>query len=207
MAQAACPLFAFLEEVRTTAQVGNHDTNDPFDRERFLRLLRHVQMVYSSVSELPGSKLLNCLGGENIHGTPKVGVSSAVFSPSGELFLTRRFEDGLWELPNTWVEADESPQQALSREISEELSVHIDVGQVIAVTSRNSGEFGQPYPSCHLLFHCLGTPVPNRASEKTSGSAFFSEFAGIEWSHDNETLAKHARTYWEGSYLDKHRVQ
>lgn len=54
-------------------------------------------------------------------------VAALVRDPSGRTLLSRRRDDqpmgGLWELPGGKVEEGESPEQALRREVEEELGV------------------------------------------------------------------------------------
>ena len=55
---------------------------------------------------------------------------------------------GQWEFPGGKVEAGETPQQALIREIKEELDVKIKVGELI-----DTVEFD--YPTFHLSMDCF----------------------------------------------------
>ena len=58
-------------------------------------------------------------------------VVAAIIRRDGKLLITRRFDNvhlpGLWEFPGGKVEAGESLQAALEREIDEEIGVHIRV--------------------------------------------------------------------------------
>lgn len=69
---------------------------------------------------------------------------------------------GRWEFPGGKVEAGESPQQALVREIREELAVEIRVGPCI-------GRVECDYPAFHLSMDCFwcaiqsGVPVLKEA--------------------------------------------
>lgn len=63
-----------------------------------------------------------------------INVVAAVIFKDGKIFATQRgygaFKDG-WEFPGGKVEAGESPEDALRREIREELETEIRVGELI----------------------------------------------------------------------------
>ena len=67
------------------------------------------------------------------------------------IFATQRgygdYKDG-WEFPGGKIEADESPRQALKREIKEELDADIAVGEWIDTIEYY-------YPSFHLSMDCF----------------------------------------------------
>ena len=76
---------------------------------------------------------------------------------SGEpiIFATQRgygdFKGG-WELPGGKIEEGETPQEALKREIMEELDTEISVGELI-----NTVEYD--YPTFHLSMDCFWCEV------------------------------------------------
>ena len=55
---------------------------------------------------------------------------------------------GKWEFPGGKIEAGETPQQALIREIQEELDVKIEVGELIDTVEYD-------YPTFHLSMDCF----------------------------------------------------
>ncbi len=71
---------------------------------------------------------------------------------------------GWWEFPGGKVEENETPQQALRREIGEELAVDVDVLEKI-------GTVEYDYPTFHLSMECFwcmikaGEPVLKEALE------------------------------------------
>jgi len=68
-------------------------------------------------------------------------VTAAVIIEDGRLLITRRAPgqslEGLWELPGGKIEPNETPQQCLVRELSEELAMSATVGDVIAQTTHH----------------------------------------------------------------------
>ena len=59
---------------------------------------------------------------------------------------------GGWEFPGGNVEPDETPQQALKREIMEELSTEIKIGELIDTIEYD-------YPTFHLSMDCFWAEV------------------------------------------------
>ena len=84
-----------------------------------------------------------------------IRVAAAVIEDGGRIFATQRgYGDykGWWEFPGGKIEQRESPQQALRREIEEELDTEIDVGDLVA-----SVEYD--YPKFHLSMDCFWCKV------------------------------------------------
>ena len=79
-----------------------------------------------------------------------VNVVAAVICENGRVFATQRGygenKDG-WEFPGGKIEPGETPQQALAREIGEELDTRIAVGELLTVIEYD-------YPAFHLRMQC-----------------------------------------------------
>lgn len=67
-----------------------------------------------------------------------INVVGAVIVADSKVLCARRGAAGqlagLWEFPGGKVEKDETPRQALEREISEELRCSVEVGDVVTTT-------------------------------------------------------------------------
>ena len=78
-------------------------------------------------------------------------VVCAVIRKDDKIFATQRgygkFKDG-WEFPGGKIEPGETPQQALKREIHEELDTEINVGDQIETVEYD-------YPEFHLSMQCF----------------------------------------------------
>ena len=67
-----------------------------------------------------------------------VGVGGAIFNNEGKLFITKRGkkaknERGKWEIPGGGVEFGETFQEALKREMKEEIGVEIEILSLLGI--------------------------------------------------------------------------
>lgn len=81
----------------------------------------------------------------------KIEVVAAIIVKEKKVFATQRgygeFKDG-WEFPGGKIEPGESSEEALIREIREELDVDIKVGRLLETVEYD-------YPRFHLTMHCF----------------------------------------------------
>ncbi len=80
-----------------------------------------------------------------------IEVSAAVIKKGDKVFCTQRGYGeykGWWEFPGGKLEKGETPQQALKREIEEELDTEIKVGELIQTVHYDYGSF-------YLIMHCF----------------------------------------------------
>ena len=81
----------------------------------------------------------------------QIEVVAAIIRKEDKIFATQRgygdFKDW-WEFPGGKMEAGETPEEALKREIREELSTEIMVDEFICTVEYD-------YPNFHLTMHCF----------------------------------------------------
>lgn len=86
------------------------------------------------------------------------------------IFATQRgygeFKGG-WEFPGGKIDAGETPQEALVREIKEELEVEIKVGDLIVTVEHD-------YPTFHLSMDCFWAEI-------VSGDLVLREHEAAKW--------------------------
>ena len=79
-----------------------------------------------------------------------INVVAAIIVKNNKIFATQRgygdFKGG-WEFPGGKIEENETPENALRREILEELNVKIDVGEYLHIVEYD-------YPNFHLSMRC-----------------------------------------------------
>ena len=99
-----------------------------------------------------------------------VRVVAAVICSEDKIFATARgygeFK-GQWEFPGGKIEPGEIPQEALVREIQEELDVKIEVGDLIDTIEYD-------YPSFHLSMDCFWCNI-------TAGEITLKEAENARW--------------------------
>ena len=81
----------------------------------------------------------------------QIEVVAAIICKEDKIFATQRgygeWQDW-WEFPGGKMEVGETPEEALVREIREELSAEISVGELLTTVEYD-------YPKFHLTMHCF----------------------------------------------------
>lgn len=89
-----------------------------------------------------------CPRGHFVHYVnPSPTVMGFVTDGAGRLLVLRRAREpfaGAWELPGGFVEAGESAQEALAREIGEETGLAVTIGDLVGTYPSTYGDGGKP---------------------------------------------------------------
>ena len=114
-------------------------------------------------------------------------VAAVIFDEQGRIFATQRgygeWKDW-WEFPGGKMEAGETPQQALKREIREELDAEIEVGELLRTINYD-------YPNFHLTMHCFKCTLDSAITLKEHEAAKWlkpEELNTVQWLPADEEI-------------------
>ncbi len=190
-------ILPLLDELQTIARNGLNHATDPYDRERYERLLALASRYYGAALDVAPAEVRERLLGELGYVTPKVGAEAAVFDADGRILLVRRSDDGRWCLPCGWVEPNESPAEAAVRETREETGLDVRPLQLVDVFTRKPGMGFGPHTAIAVTYLC--ELVGGRLSR--SHEVLEVDFRLIEdvtdWHELHQQYAMTARAVWK----------
>ena len=105
----------------------------------------------------------------------KIDVVAAIIKVKDTILATRRGYGefvNMWEFPGGKVEVGETSEEALIREIREELSITITVDQFVTTVDYD-------YPNFHLTMHCF-------LCTQVNGTLTLNEHNDARWIHSSE---------------------
>ena len=125
-----------------------------------------------------------------------IRVVAAVIKEGDKIFATARGYGeykGWWEFPGGKIEPGESPKQALIREIKEELTAEIEVGDLIKTEEYD-------YPTFHLSMDCyFAQVVKGEIVLKEAEAARWlsrSELNDVNWLPADKELIETIKEHW-----------
>ena len=122
-----------------------------------------------------------------------IEVVAAIIQKDDHIFATQRgygeWKDW-WEFPGGKMEAGETPEEALKREIREELSAEINVGELLTTVEYD-------YPAFHLTMHCFLCTLVGEALHLNEHEAARwltkEELDSVKWLPADEIVVKDVR--------------
>ncbi|MBI0445452.1 NUDIX hydrolase [Deinococcus sp. DB0503] len=136
------PTLPQLRELQLLAQAGLTYTRDPYDRERYERLLRLTAELLAGETGQAADEVHEHLRAERGYLTPKVDVRAVVLNGQGEVLLTRERVDGRWSLPGGWADPGDSPREVAVREVREETGRTVRATRLLALLDKDK----HPHP-------------------------------------------------------------
>ena len=122
-----------------------------------------------------------------------IEVVAAIIQKDGRIFATQRgygdWKDW-WEFPGGKMETGETPEEALKREIREELSTEISVDEFLCTVEYD-------YPTFHLTMHCylcsLLTEALHLNEHEAARWLTKEELDSVKWLPADEIVVKGVR--------------
>lgn len=168
----------WAREIQAIAQTGLHFAVSTYDRERYEQLRELAIRIFAEHSDRSEPEVRAIFEPQEGYATPKVDVRGVVFRDD-KILLVRERSDGCWTLPGGWADVNDSPSEAVEREILEESGFETKSRRLLALYDRAKHPHQPPFAfhvykifiECELLG---GSPV---MSDETSAVDFFAQDA------------------------------
>ena len=160
--------------LQSIAQNGLHYAENAYDVERYQSIHQIAAEIMEAGSGTDQKKILTVFSAQTGHATPKVDVRGVAFKEK-KILLVKEKADGGWTIPGGWADPNETPSEAVSREVFEESGFRVKPVKLMAVYDRTLHGHEPPHPFriYKLFFLCEirgGEPKP---SPETLEVAFF----------------------------------
>jgi len=166
-------ILEIARRLHALARTGQHFCRDEYDRQRYVEIEQIAAELLTDGTQVERDALLEIWRHESGYVTPKLEVRGAAFR-DGRVLLVRESIDGRWTLPGGWVDVNESPSQAIEKEIEQESGFLARAVKLAALWDRARHGHG---PSLHhgwkAFFLCELTGGEARGSYETDAVGFF----------------------------------
>jgi ADP-ribose pyrophosphatase YjhB (NUDIX family) len=166
-------LVGIADSLFAIAQNGLLFSKDVFDKERYVQIQKIAALILAEKTDLSLDKIMDLFLCEKGYATPKVEVRGAVFKGNSILMVKER-TDQRWSLPGGWVDVNESPSEAVCKEIFEESGFKTNAVKLMAVFDQNKHSHPPQLPHTYKIFFiCELIGGEKTTSIETSEIEFF----------------------------------
>ena len=169
-------LIKWARHLHSISKNGLLYSKDSYDQERYNKISGIASEMYANISNYEPNMVQELFNTEIGYNTPKVESRGVVFKDNSILFV-REIDDGLWSIPGGMVDQNETPRQAVEREVKEETGYNVKAEKLLALMDRDSHSHYPPHPFSvfKLFISCKIIGGKSRKSFETDEIKFFNE--------------------------------
>ena len=192
----------WAKQIAAIAETGLYYAQDPFDQDRYNRLLDIAAEILAEISDQDSAGMRCLLTHDDGYITPKVDVRAAVFHED-KVLLVQEAADGLWSLPGGWADVGDSPAQATEREIREESGYTAKAIKLMALEDRKLRHPASAFEVYIVFFLCQLTGGEARTSNESTAVEWFAldELPPLSTGRVTEEQIQRWYRHWQQSDL------
>jgi len=141
----------WVHQLQAMSQEGLTYCKDPFCAERYKALLKLTSEIVEKHSEHEQEKILEVFAREVGYQTPKLDSRGVIFKDN-KVLLVQESADNLWSLPGGWSDVNESPSEAVVREVREESGYIVKAVRLLALYDKQKHDYPPQFPHVYKSF-------------------------------------------------------
>lgn len=164
----------WARKLAALAQSGLTYSENHFDIDRYEQMRKLAGEISAYCGDIEHGLAVEFFEAEKGYATPKVDVRGAAFRDD-KILMVREVADGGWTLPGGWADVNDSPSEAIEREIFEESGFTAKAVKLAAVWDRRKHAHlpASPVHIYKVFFICEITGGRASCSSETDGVDFF----------------------------------
>ncbi len=166
----------WAKALQALSQNGLTYSQNPFDIQRYEAVRSIAAEIMANHMQVDKNLVEGVFTQQSGYATPKVDVRGVLFR-SNKILMVRERIDGLWSLPGGWADVNESPREAVEREVWEESGYESKALKLLAVfdRSKHGHQPVRPFHVYKLFIQCDLVGGNSNPSMETSEVDFFTE--------------------------------
>lgn len=182
-------ISAIFDELRIIGQNGLEYADDPYDRERYERIVELVSTYYGNLTELSPEELHPQFKERIGHVTPNIGAGAAIVNDCEQILLLKRADDGTWAIPGGYSNPGETPPETAVRETNEDTGLKVEPVELVAFQYREPDR-SNPHGLVGAIYQCHVTDGDIEQSHESESIQYKYIDQVSEWHEDHEQLAR-----------------